>query len=507
MSFTTLAFALFLLIVFCVYWLPFAKSYKMQNAWLLLAGYVFYGWWDWRFIGLILTTTLISWGCALPRKNRKTLTGISIAVNLLILCVFKYYNFFGESLQRLFNTFGGMMDWFTIDILLPVGISFYTFQAISYSVDTYKGKISPTRNFITYAVYIAFFPQLVAGPIEKSTELLPQFERKRKWNYAEAVLGMRQILWGLFKKCVIADGVSFWVNQAFDETVDKNIYFLKIVGAVGFALQIYGDFSGYSDIAKGSARLFGIKLMDNFLYPFFSRNALELWHRWHRSLMQWFTEYVYIPLGGSRSGNLLINVMIVFVLSGIWHGANFTFILWGTLCGIWYIIALKAGAKKYRPRKNETATRADLHKIAFTFVLFIIVFVSFRANNLSGAFNYYKALVFPGLPIFLIFIGVCWLIKLIKIKFKTLVTGMLITGFVLGCIFPKVIISYLLGFSAFVYAAVMLCAEWKSRNRSFALEKMPQNRLVRLGIYSLLYIIIYCFAIDSRESSFIYFQF
>ncbi len=258
MSFISLTFALFLPVVFLVYWLALGRSFKAQNVFLLAASYVFYGWWDWRFLGLIALTTLLAFGCALPQTHRKAWTTLSVVVNLLILCGFKYFDFFGDNLRRLFAVFGYQLDWFTVEVLLPVGISFYTFQAISYSVDVYKGRIAPTRDIVAFGVFISFFPQLVAGPIERSTQLLPQFLTPRRWDYAGAVEGARLILWGLFKKCVVADGVAFWVDIAYNShagNVGLHNGFWCMVGAVGFALQIYGDFSGYSDIAKGSAKL------------------------------------------------------------------------------------------------------------------------------------------------------------------------------------------------------------------------------------------------------------
>ena len=510
MSFTTLTFAVFLLIVFSVYWLLLAKRYKWQNLWLLIAGYIFYGWWDWRFLGLIFATTIVSWGCSLAQKKRKTMTAIAVIFNLLILCIFKYFNFFGDGLNKLFEVFGGELDWFTIDVLLPVGISFYTFQAISYSVDVYKRKIEPASNFITYSVYIAFFPQLVAGPIERAQQLLPQFERARRWNYASAVLGMRQILWGLFKKCAIADGVAFWVDNGFTTHInDGTLYgnFQCFLAVVGFALQIYGDFSGYSDIARGTARLFGINLMNNFLYPFFSRNAIELWHRWHRSLMQWFTEYVYIPLGGSQNGRKAVNVMIVFLLSGLWHGADITFLFWGLICGIWYLISMIIRVRKYRPGDGCDACLIDLPKITFTFVLFCLAFISFRAENIDDAFIMYRNTLFPGIPLFAIGILASWIIKILRVKFSVLIYSL--CGFlVLGVsLYPVYTVKYVLGFSGFSFAAIMLAAEWKSKKLSFALENMPKKRWIRVTIYTLLYFVIYSSVLESNSNDFIYFQF
>lgn len=509
MSFTTFAFAAFLVIVFTVYWLGLSRNFKVQNAWLLAAGYVFYGWWDWRFLGLITATIVITWACALARTHRKLWATVSVVFNLLALCFFKYFNFFSDGLHRLIETFGGAIDWFTIDILLPVGISFYTFQAISYTADVYKKKIAPSRSLINFAVYISFFPQLVAGPIERASNLLPQFGKPRSWDYAEAVLGMRQILWGLFKKCVVADGIAFWVKNGFDTHLhDGSFYgnYQCLIAAVAFGLQIYGDFSGYSDIARGTARLFGIKLMDNFLYPFFSRNAIEFWHRWHRSLMQWFTEYVYIPLGGSRRRKYL-NIIIIFLLSGLWHGADITFILWGTFCAVWYLVSVGCKAKKYRPWKSPAATRSDLPKCAVTFVLYCLAFVIFRAENPGEAFTMYNNLLFPGLPILAACVGAAYIIKLIHLRFNVLISAALVAWLLALCAVPETTVRYTLGFAGFVFGAIMIAAEWKSRNRHFALERMPRNKILRGLIYCALYVTVLSFSVNDGEMEFIYFQF
>lgn len=510
MSFTSLSFALFVPIVFVVYWFVLARSYRLQNLWLLAAGYVFYGWWDWRFLGLIFGTTFISWACSQSDKFRGALAALSVTVNIAILVVFKYFNFFGDGLSRLVATFGIAVDWFTVDVLLPVGISFYTFQAISYSIDVYKRKIAPAKDFLSYSVYIAFFPQLVAGPIERAQNLLPQFQRARHWDYNKSVQGMRQILWGLFKKCVVADGVNFWITNGYVTHInDTTPYgnFQCFLAVLGFALQIYGDFSGYSDIARGTARLFGIRLMDNFLYPFFSRNAIELWHRWHRSLMQWFTEYVYIPLGGSRTRLRYVNIMIVFLLSGLWHGADLSFVFWGVLCGVWYLIALLFKARKYRPGSDEAATRDDLPKIAFTFALFSLVFVLFYAETAEVAIKMYRHLIFPGLPIFAGIVLLAWIVKLLRMRFSYFIYILVGLCVVAAVLVPATMLRYTLGFAGYIAGALMLAVEWKSRKRSFALEKMPARQWQRVMIYVALYITVLSFVFDLGASEFIYFQF
>ena len=336
MLFNSFEFLIFLPAVFLLYWFVF-KPLKWQNLFVVAASYLFYGWWDWRFLILIAITTFCSYASGLliqkyagRRTRRRIVCATNILLNLIILGIFKYLNFFGENFALLLDALGFKCDWVTLDILLPVGISFYTFQALSYTIDVYRGNIQPTRNIVAFFAFISFFPQLVAGPIERATNLLPQFLVPRKFDYAKAVDGMRQILWGLFKKMVVADNCSVAVNMIFDQYQSLDGFTL-FIGGLLFTFQIYGDFSGYSDIAIGTARLFGINLMRNFNYPYFSRNIAEFWRRWHISLTTWFRDYVYFPLGGSRRGKwkTIRNTFIIFLVSGMWHGANWTFICWG----------------------------------------------------------------------------------------------------------------------------------------------------------------------------------
>lgn len=512
MTFNSLAYALFLPSVFLLYWLWGRRGgYRRQNVLLLLASYLFYGWWDWRFCFLILFTTVTTYFCALRPGHRRGWTTLSIVVNLAVLVVFKYFNFFGDNLARLLSTFGVAVDWVTIEILLPVGISFYTFQAVSYAVDTYHRRIAPTRDFTAYALFVVFFPQLVAGPIERSTELLPQFLRPRTWSYSQSVDGLRLILWGLFKKCVVADGVAFWVDSAYANHLGASSLPESVkclVGVVGFAIQIYGDFSGYSDIAKGSAQLLGIRLMDNFLYPFFSRNALELWHRWHRSLMQWFTEYVYIPLGGSRRGSRYVNVMAVFLLSGLWHGAEMSFVAWGAACGVWYLAAMLLGAAKYRPDRSPEPARTDMLKIVATFLIFVAVFVLFRADNITEAGMMYGAVWRAALPasIFALAFGAAasrwrW------INLRNVVAAAALVLLAALAMRPALTLSLLLGFGGFVAAAVMMAVEWRGRAHHFAFGSvLPRRRWARICIYMALYAVILTCVLRT-EGEFIYFKF
>ena len=322
MLFNSLDFAVFLPIVFILYWMLLRNHRKLQNVLLLVASYVFYGWWDWRFLGLIFFSTIVDYfvGLGLGKEERETqrkwILLVSILVNLGFLAYFKYANFFLANLAGVFTFFGRDIELRSLNIILPVGISFYTFQTLSYSIDIYRRKLKPTRDFLVYSAYVSFFPQLVAGPIERASRLLPQFLTDRVFDYQKAVDGLRQILWGLFKKIVIADTSAVFVNTIFDNAADQSGSTL-LLGGVFFAFQIYGDFSGYSDIAIGVARLFGFNLMKNFAFPYFSRDIAEFWRRWHISLTTWFRDYLYIPLGGSR-GNLAKHQEYLCDLPGEW---------------------------------------------------------------------------------------------------------------------------------------------------------------------------------------------
>ena len=396
MLFNSFEFAIFLPIVFFIYWaIGYARfnerlKLRLQNAFVVLASYVFYGWWDWRFLLLIAFTSFCSWGSGLliakspTPKAAKAWTAANIVINLAILAVFKYYNFFISEFGQLF---GVSTDSLLLKIILPVGISFYTFQALSYSIDVYRKKIEPTKDIVAFFAYVAFFPQLVAGPIERATNLLPQFQTNRKFNYDQAVDGMRQILWGLFKKIVVADNCATYVDQVW-ATYDTQTGSTLLLAAILFAIQIYGDFSGYSDIAIGTAKLFGIKLMRNFNNPYFSRDIAEFWRRWHISLTSWFRDYVYIPLGGSRVGKWKIvrNTFVIFLLSGFWHGANWTFIAWGAFHALLFLPLILLG--KNRRYTKEDADWHDWLKMLLTFVLATIGWIIFRAPSIGDAWNF-----------------------------------------------------------------------------------------------------------------------
>ncbi len=333
MLFNSLPFLIFLPIVFILYWFVFNKNLRIQNALLLVSSYFFYGWWSWKFLILLALSTLLDYssgfGVASPnRKKSKLFLWLSLFCNLGILGIFKYYNFFAAEFQKSLDVIGFQIHPILIQVALPVGISFYTFHGISYVFDIYRGLRKPVTNFIDYAVFVCFFPLLVAGPIERANHLLPQVQSKRYFTYSQAVEGCRLILWGMFKKVVIADGLSEHVNIIFNNYQSYNAFSL-ILGAIGFSFQIYGDFSGYSDIALGTAKLFGFELLSNFKFPYFSRDIAEFWRRWHISLSSWFRDYLYIPLGGSLKGKIITvrNIFIIFLVSGLWHGASWNFVV------------------------------------------------------------------------------------------------------------------------------------------------------------------------------------
>lgn len=398
MLFNSIEFAIFLPIVFLLYWFVFNKNLKLQNLFVVVVSYIFYGWWDWRFLFLIAFTSACSYsaGILIDRhkdslRKAKTINSINIIINLLILGVFKYYDFFASSFADLF--LGGKDERLLLHLILPVGISFYTFQALSYSIDVYKGKLEPTKDIVQFFAFVSFFPQLVAGPIERATNLLPQFGKPRAFDYEKGVDGMRQILWGLFKKVVVADNCAVYVDNVFSSYQDQNGSTL-LLAAIFFAFQIYGDFSGYSDIAIGTAKLFGIKLMRNFNVPYFSRDIAEFWRRWHISLTTWFRDYVYIPLGGSRCSKTKIirNTFIIFLLSGFWHGANWTFIAWGTYHALLFLPLILTGKnRKYRNVAAESyifPSLKELVQMTLTFFLVVIGWVFFRADSINEAVSY-----------------------------------------------------------------------------------------------------------------------
>lgn len=478
MLFNSLDFAIFLPVVFILYWFVFKNKLKLQNLLIVAASYLFYGWWDWRFLSLILFSTLVDYfiGIALSKSDhalkRKILLWTSISVNLGFLGFFKYYNFFLDNFVSAFSFFGKEINANSLDIILPVGISFYTFQTLSYSIDVYKRKLTPTSDFIAFSAFVSFFPQLVAGPIERATHLLPQFYTKRKFEVDKAVDGMRQILWGLFKKVVIADNCAEYANLIFNNSADHSGSTL-VLGALFFTFQIYGDFSGYSDIAIGTSRLFGFDLMRNFNFPYFSRDIAEFWRRWHISLSTWFRDYLYIPLGGSRGGMWMKirNTFIIFIVSGFWHGANWTFIIWGFLNALYILPSII-----FNTNRNNLDTVAmgkmipsvkETFQILLTFTLTVFAWIFFRANNVEHALSY----------------------------ISTIFSSSLIT-------LPEIRPLYIM-----LIVVIFVVVEWWGRENQFAIAGIENtfSKKIRWAIYYTIIILIFYFS--GTEQEFIYFQF
>lgn len=404
MLFNSIEFAVFLIVVFLLYWLAFNQRVRVRNLFIIAVSYLFYGWWDWRFLLLITFTSLCSYltGIAIGRAwqedrrpRARFFCGLNILINLGILCLFKYYNFFVTQFAAQF--LDGDTSGMLVKLILPVGISFYTFQALSYSIDVYRRKLEPTRDITAFFAYIAFFPQLVAGPIERATNLLPQFYKLHRFDYDAAVDGARRILWGLFKKVLVADNCAAVANSVFENYHNLPASSLWI-GAIAFSFQIYGDFSGYSDIAIGTARLFGYNLMQNFRIPYFSRNIGEFWKRWHISLNTWFVDYLYIPLGGSRVSRpkVVRNTFAIFLVSGLWHGANWTFLAWGGYHALLFVPLILLGRnRKYKGVVAEDSrfpTFREMRAMAVTFFLVVVGWVLFRAQTITDAWQYIEGM-------------------------------------------------------------------------------------------------------------------
>ncbi len=397
MPFNSLAFSIFLPLVFFLYWTLQNRPLVAQNCFILIASYIFYGWWNWRFLLLICTISFVAFtaGKALSvtdnQNRRKLLLSISLCANLGILGFFKYYGFFVESFMASMQGLGMHLELRTIQVILPIGLSFYTFQAVGYVIDVYQRRVTATDEAVAFFAYVSFFPQLVAGPIGRASQLLPQFLARRQFNTKEAKDGLRQILWGLFKKMVIADNLVPTVETIYRDYHQYSGPIL-LLGTMYFAIQVYCDFSGYSDIAIGTARLFGFRLMQNFAFPYFSRNMAEFWRRWHISLSTWFRDYVYIPLGGSRTRSTarhLANLIVTFTISGLWHGANWTFIIWGVVHGLYYVPLVLSGRHKayangIAPGRLLPSPREAV-QMSSTFLLTLFAWIFFRANSLAHA--------------------------------------------------------------------------------------------------------------------------
>ncbi len=486
MLFNSIEFALFLPVVFLLYWFVFDRfiskskyQLTLQNAFVVVASYVFYGWWDWRFLLLIALTSFCSWGSGLligkagTKSKAKAWMWANIVLNIGILAMFKYYDFFVTEFAQLFNI---STEGLLLKVILPVGISFYTFQALSYSIDVYRGKMEPTKDIVAFFAFISFFPQLVAGPIERATNLLPQFQKKREFDYDTAVDGMRQILWGLFKKIVVADNCAIYVDQVFSTYTEQSGSTL-LLAAIFFTFQIYGDFSGYSDIAIGTAKLFGIRLMRNFNVPYFSRDIAEFWRRWHISLTTWFRDYLYIPLGGSRVSKVKVirNTFVIFLVSGFWHGANWTFIAWGAYHALLFLPLILLG--KNRKYTNTVAegrilpTIKEVGQMLLTFFWAVIGWIIFRVESIGMAWEYMKGLIQFGT---------------VRASYRF---------FTLPEIWPTN-----------VFIIIMILVEWLQRGKEHGLEL---SKIKYVWVRTLIY---YCFALvlilgSGKSSTFIYFQF
>lgn len=480
MLFNSIEFAIFLPIVFTIFWLIKRFAPKYSNLFIVIVSYYFYGMWDWRFLGLIAFSTIVDYAVGVKlsetdeQSKRKRLLWLSIVVNLGFLGFFKYANFFIDNFVTVFSLFGTKFEASRLNIILPVGISFYTFQTLSYTIDVYNRKLTPTKDFMAFTAFVSFFPQLVAGPIERASSLLPQFYSPRQFNYEKAADGLRQILWGMFKKVVIADTCAEYANLIFNNHADYAGGTL-LLGAVLFAFQIYGDFSGYSDIAIGTARLFGFELRQNFAFPYFSRDMAEFWRRWHMSLSTWFRDYLYIPLGGSKGGKYhrIKNTFIIFLVSGFWHGANWTFVFWGGLNALYFLPLLLTN----KNRQNIDVVAAnkifpnlrELSSMIITFLLTVIAWVFFRAENVGHAFAYLGGI------------------------FSASITTFELPNF-------RMVIALCL-------TAIFIVIEWAGRANQYGIEKLFLTKplIFRWFFYLLLSFAIALFF--GEDQQFIYFQF
>lgn len=481
MIFNSFDFLVFLPATWLLYW-ALNRNLRAQNLLVVVASYVFYGWWDWRFLILIAFTSTWSYVVGLVELRRweakpsRALLTISLIVNLGILGVFKYYDFFVNSFVSTFGfLFPGTLSTTTssLHLILPVGISFYTFQALSYTIDVYRRNIRPTRDPFAFFAFISFFPQLVAGPIERATNLLPQFLRKREFSYPDAVVGCRQMLWGFFKKMVIADNCAVVVNQYLNNGGTDNGLVI-LCSAFLFSLQIYCDFSGYSDIAIGCSKLFGVKLMRNFAFPYFARDIAEFWRRWHISLTTWFRDYLYIPLGGSRCSmaKMVRNTFAIFLVSGLWHGANWTFVAWGAFHAVLFLPLLLGG----KNRKHLTSVAEDrvfpsfleLGQMVFTFALAMLGWVLFRATSIPEAGRWFASLLN-------------------------------VTSYGVDTNFPHA------GRVVFPMIGLMFVCEWLNRREQFGFARYPRWTGLRWALYFLIVLLIFMYAPGSQ--TFIYFQF
>ena len=482
MLFNSLEYAVFLPVVFLLYWFVFNRNVKWQNLFIVIVSYLFYAWWDWRFLCLIAFTSLSTYVSGIlienyrdmPRKA-KVVSTLNIVVNLLILGVFKYYDFFAASFANVF--LGGKTDGLLLHLILPVGISFYTFKALSYSIDVYRGKLEPTKNIVQFFAFVGFFPELLAGPIDRATTLLPQFAKHRTFDYETGIDGLRQFLWGLFKKIAVADTCAVYVDQVLapGQPYSGSTVLLAVIL---FAFQIYGDFSGYSDMAIGTGKLFGIKLMRNFDVPYFSRDIAEFWRRWHISLTSWFRDYIYIPMGGSRCSKAKIvrNTFVIFLISGLWHGANWTFVAWGAYHALLFLPLILLGKnRKYRDvvaKDRLLPTWKECGQMLLTFILVTAGWLLFRADDIDQAWT--------------------WI--------RSICSGSLLT-------MPEALTSRTFVPIA-VFLPILVLVEWIQRGREHALKPFPERKALNTLFYLAVVIAVFAAAVSAQgDRSFIYFQF
>lgn len=484
MLFNSLDFAVFFPLIFILYWFVTQKSLKLQNLLLLLSSFFFYACWDWRFLFLLMFSIFLDYFTGIKmqdagsKKEKTFWFWLSVGVNLGFLGVFKYYNFFADSFADALALVGVQVNPWTLSIILPVGISFYTFHGLSYVIDIYKSRIEAEKNFVDYAVFVSFFPLLVAGPIERATHLLPQIKKQRTFDYNKAIDGMRQILWGLFKKVVIADNCAKFANEIF-QNADQMSGSTLVLGAIFFTFQIYGDFSGYSDIALGTARLMGIELLRNFAFPYFSRDIAEFWRRWHISLSSWFRDYLYIPLGGSKGGTWMKvrNTFIIFLVSGFWHGANWTFLVWGGLNALYFMPLLLTNSNRTNleivAQGRFLPSLREFFQILTTFALTVFAWIFFRAVDLQHAVDYIGGIFSPSLLSMPSFEGM-------KEAFATVNLTL-----------------------------IFLLVEWIGREGNYGIANLSKvrSKAVRWGIYFLILLTIYFYGNHGESVEFIYFQF
>ena len=482
MFFNSVNFAIFLPVIFIIYWFVTKGNLRFQNVILLVSSYFFYACWDWRFMFLLIFSTLLDFYTGIKihespkQKMRLFWLWFSIIINLGFLGVFKYFNFFTSSFSQGLSLLGLKANLGSIQVILPVGISFYTFHGLSYVIDIYNNRIKPERNFVDYSVFVSFFPLLVAGPIERASHLLPQILKKRVFDYTKAVDGLRQILWGLFKKIVIADNCAELANEIFNNSASYSGSTL-VLGAIFFTFQIYCDFSGYSDIALGTARLFGIDLLRNFAFPYFSRDIAEFWRRWHISLSSWFKDYLYIPLGGSKGGirKKIRNTFIIFLVSGFWHGANWTFLVWGFLNALFIMPSIIFNTNRVNleivAKGKLLPNIKEFLEICLTFSLTVLAWIFFRATNVTHAFTF-------------------------------------ITDIFTSSLFTKPnFVGMEKASSIIILTSIFMLVEWLGREDKYAIEYLGKGlyRQFRWAFYYGIILAIYFFS--GSEQQFIYFQF